>query len=301
MRYRRIIRVMTVLAVSIGLLAVVMTAAPVYPVYGNRLSLVNPKPTKLDLSIPSSINPMQVGITATTTTTPTSTLTDTTVLTPTTSPTSALTMTPTATIIQPTPTATPTEVVPTPALLTPQATEPEISPTPVEKKLDGLSNLIKLIQNKPLIPLGLLLVVLITALTLILVTAQRKIKAGPPAPRIHAGTAPLPPKITPVKDRAFLVLKAQPDLSFPLAIDDIRIGRAADNTIVITPDMQGAESVSRYHARLYRIERWILEDMDSTNGIYVNGQRTGRNYLRDGWEIGIGGVIFIFHTGNVEV
>ena len=64
--------------------------------------------------------------------------------------------------------------------------------------------------------------------------------------------------------------------------------------------MEGAETVSRYHARLYRLERWILEDLDSSNGIYINGQRTGRNYLRNGWEIGIGGVIFIFHTGQVE-
>ena len=178
-------------------------------------------------------------------------------------------------------------------------TEP--SPTPATHEDDVISRFINLIQTKPIIPLSFILVILVTALTLILFTAQRKYKVTSSPQMEENVTAPLLPKPVLVKDDAFLQLKCQPELTFPLALDDIRIGRAPDNTIVIPSDVPNVETVSIYHARLYRFDRWILEDLDSTNGTYVNGKRTGRNYLRDGWEIGIGGVIFIFHTGKVEI
>jgi pSer/pThr/pTyr-binding forkhead associated (FHA) protein len=142
-------------------------------------------------------------------------------------------------------------------------------------------------------------------MSIILITAQRRIRPKPSqtqiTEKIESSTAPLLPKSTSLKQSAYLQLKSQPDRNFPLAIDDIRIGRSSDNTIIITTDIEGADTVSRHHARLYRLEKWILEDLGSQNGVYVNGLRTGRNYLRDGWEIGIGGVIFIFHMGKTEV
>ena len=88
---------------------------------------------------------------------------------------------------------------------------------------------------------------------------------------------------------------------FALKPDGHTIGRAAESDIVITRDFPGWETVSYNHARIYRqADHWIVEDTNSTNGIYVNGKRTGRNLLRDGWQLDIGGVEFIFHAGIGE-
>jgi pSer/pThr/pTyr-binding forkhead associated (FHA) protein len=78
--------------------------------------------------------------------------------------------------------------------------------------------------------------------------------------------------------------------------DNNTIGRDPRNDIVIAQNLPGWDTVSPQHARIYRQDgRWILEDLDSMNGVYVNGQRTGRNLLHEGYRIGIGGVDFIFH------
>jgi pSer/pThr/pTyr-binding forkhead associated (FHA) protein len=56
------------------------------------------------------------------------------------------------------------------------------------------------------------------------------------------------------------------------------------------------QSVSRHHARIYRQEgKVIIEDNESQNGILVEGRRTVRNLLKDGWKVTIGGVEFIYH------
>lgn len=305
MQFKPLLRVMTVLVLSMGMLDVVVIAAPISPVHGNGLTIINTTYLNQYSASPPFISPMQVGITDTASTTPTTTLTETAVLTSSTTPTTALVITPTSTITNPTPTATSTSEPTTPTSPPPSPTETEVvakpSPTPEDEQHSIISDFMRLVQTKPWIPLGFLLVILLTALTMILVTAQKKTRVVLSPPRESGGTAPLPPKPTPVQERAFLKLKLHPEMTFPLFIDEITIGRALDNSIVIPPGVQGAETVSHYHARLYRIERWILEDLDSTNGTYVNGQRTGRNYLRNGWEIGIGGVIFVFHTGKVEV
>ena len=291
MQLKPVARVITVLLVSIGLLITAFIAIPSLPALGHELSRL----TKASLTDKVGSSPhsdfVQLGITDTTSTTPTTELT------------STVNITPTTTLTKPTLTPTPTEETTSSASPTPEPTDsvvPTVPSSPPGKEKSGvLSDLIGLLYARPLIPMGFIFVILVFALTLILITSLRKGKRKPPPQKVGGSTAPLLPKVTPARERA-LQLKDDPDITFPLAIDDIRIGRSPDNTIVITPDMPGAETVSRYHARLYRLEQWILEDLGSTNGIYVNGLRTGRNYLRNGWDIGIGGVIFTFHTGNVE-
>jgi pSer/pThr/pTyr-binding forkhead associated (FHA) protein len=88
---------------------------------------------------------------------------------------------------------------------------------------------------------------------------------------------------------------------FDLQPDGSTIGRATDNDLVITEGFPAWESVSGRHARIFQeASRWVVEDLDSLNGIYVNGRRTRRNLLRDGWELAVGGVEFVFHVGAGE-
>ena len=74
------------------------------------------------------------------------------------------------------------------------------------------------------------------------------------------------------------------------------IGRAIENEIVIT-----SKRVSREHACVRR-EGWraVLEDMDSTNGVYLNDERVlGPTELRDQDRVAIGDVVLIFHDPDI--
>jgi hypothetical protein len=78
--------------------------------------------------------------------------------------------------------------------------------------------------------------------------------------------------------------------------DTIIIGRAVENDIVIT-----SKRVSREHARVRR-EGWrvILEDLDSTNGTFLNGERVlAPVELRDEDHITIGDVTLTFHDPDI--
>ncbi len=101
---------------------------------------------------------------------------------------------------------------------------------------------------------------------------------------------------------SYLEVADAPDGSrFNLSPEGITIGRGPENDLVIREDFSQWMTVSHRHARIYREgDRWIVEDENSTNGIYVNGRRTGRNLLRDGWQLSIGGVVFTFRTTTEE-
>ena len=72
----------------------------------------------------------------------------------------------------------------------------------------------------------------------------------------------------------------------------IEIGRAVDNDIVIT-----SKRVSREHACIRQTgHKWVLEDCNSANGTFLNGDRILDSMeLRDGDHISIGGVILTYH------
>ena len=78
----------------------------------------------------------------------------------------------------------------------------------------------------------------------------------------------------------------------------IRIGKASDNDFVVNDP-----HVSRYHAKLIREEGgcWLLEDLGSTNGTFVNGVKmTNRRMLLDGDIITAGREKFVFRTMKAE-
>jgi pSer/pThr/pTyr-binding forkhead associated (FHA) protein len=75
-----------------------------------------------------------------------------------------------------------------------------------------------------------------------------------------------------------------------LGEDDAVIGRIPDCDIQLQ-----VGNVSRKHARiLYRNEEYQIEDLGSTNGIYVNGIKIQKCILRDHDVIEIGDVKMLF-------
>ena len=72
----------------------------------------------------------------------------------------------------------------------------------------------------------------------------------------------------------------------------MRIGRGLENEIVVV-----SKRVSREHVHIRREgRRTFLDDTGSTNGTFLNGERVlGSAQLRDGDQISIGDITFIFH------
>jgi DNA-binding response OmpR family regulator len=78
--------------------------------------------------------------------------------------------------------------------------------------------------------------------------------------------------------------------------ETITIGRAVENDIVIT-----SKRVSRQHARVRREgSEVILQDLDSTNGTFLNDERVlAPTALHDQDRITIGDVTFTFHDPDI--
>lgn len=77
---------------------------------------------------------------------------------------------------------------------------------------------------------------------------------------------------------------------YALECDEILIGRHASADIRLN-DM----SVSRYHAMLNVTDgKWIITDLDSKSGLYINGIRVQQIRLRENDVISMGGSRLIF-------
>jgi hypothetical protein len=105
-----------------------------------------------------------------------------------------------------------------------------------------------------------------------------------------------PTKNTPEPDHippnAFLIIEGI--RLFPLTEPVINIGRRLDNQLVIDDPR-----VSRNHAQLRAINgRFVLFDLNSTGGTFVNGQRAGQTVLYPGDVISLAGVALIFGQDN---
>jgi pSer/pThr/pTyr-binding forkhead associated (FHA) protein len=92
---------------------------------------------------------------------------------------------------------------------------------------------------------------------------------------------------------AFLIING--NQVFPLRQPVINIGRRLDNHLSIDDPR-----VSRSHAQLRSIHgRYVLFDLNSTGGTYVNGQRVNQYNLNPGDVISLAGVPLIFGQENI--
>jgi len=79
----------------------------------------------------------------------------------------------------------------------------------------------------------------------------------------------------------------------------VSIGRDRQNKVVFKDT-----TVSASHARIYYDEAAglvCIEDLDSLNGLYINGQPTRKNVLQDGVKIMVGNITLTFQdTGYIH-
>lgn len=87
----------------------------------------------------------------------------------------------------------------------------------------------------------------------------------------------------------------QPAQQWPVSKDDIVLGRDDDCDIVL-----GERQVSRQHIRIYKQgELYFVEDLDSKNGTWVNGQQLkGVRELSDGDEIHVALAVRVRFIGS---
>ena len=95
-----------------------------------------------------------------------------------------------------------------------------------------------------------------------------------------------------IPENAFLIVEGVK--VYPLKDPVVNIGRRLENHLVIDDPR-----ISRNHAQLRSINgRYVLFDLNSTGGTFVNGQRTSQTVLYPGDVISLAGVALIFGQDN---
>jgi len=133
---------------------------------------------------------------------------------------------------------------------------------------------------------------LLTCVGLILLS---RVRLGPAASEF-ATPSSSPPLPLPLNRSPYSKLVRQSPLDelpheYSLAREESLIGRGEECDIIIPHS-----SVSRQHARIKKLKPgYIIFDLQSRNGIYVNGRQTTENLLREGVTVRIGEVEFVFY------
>jgi pSer/pThr/pTyr-binding forkhead associated (FHA) protein len=79
-----------------------------------------------------------------------------------------------------------------------------------------------------------------------------------------------------------------------LSADTLVIGRGSAADLRLDSD-----DVSRTHAQLMRVDdEYTIEDLDSRNGIFLNGLQVHAAVLRDGDQLQLGDVVFTYSEGS---
>ena len=103
-----------------------------------------------------------------------------------------------------------------------------------------------------------------------------------------AGPAPAGPmpqeSINQIVGRLIIATEGRTTADLPLKIGRVIIGRTVDNDLQID-----SRFVSRHHCQIITTAQGsLIEDLNSTNGIYVQGRRVRRHNLNDGDVVAVG-------------
>src|SRR5262249_31400466 len=83
------------------------------------------------------------------------------------------------------------------------------------------------------------------------------------------------------------------EIAYVLDRPTINIGKTLDNDFVLED-----ESVSNRHARIvwHPAGLHVLQDLNSINGSFINGQRVNEGYLQNGYEVRFGQLRFVYRA-----
>ncbi|WP_295032239.1 MULTISPECIES: FHA domain-containing protein FhaB/FipA [unclassified Microbacterium] len=102
-------------------------------------------------------------------------------------------------------------------------------------------------------------------------SAPAKPAAAPAKPKAPPRSKPGGPATTSTVTKLVITSGPKAGLEVPLGSEPMSIGRSSESGLVIRDDY-----TSSHHARLLLWgEQWMLQDLDSTNGTFLNGERVG--------------------------
>jgi general secretion pathway protein A len=105
-----------------------------------------------------------------------------------------------------------------------------------------------------------------------------------PADREHHASAEAPDESAPIHGRLLVATDGRTVEERMLRVGRIIVGRTPDNDLQID-----SRFVSRHHCQIVTtMHSSVVEDLNSTNGIYVKSKRVRRHYLNDGDVVVIG-------------
>jgi hypothetical protein len=111
-------------------------------------------------------------------------------------------------------------------------------------------------------------------------------------------TGPVKPIAPPPPPPATLEFKTADGRVLQFALDQpaLTLGRSGDNDLIVPDSVPEAETVSQHHAHFWRDQAdLIVRDLNSRNGLTVNGRQTNHNLLQDGDRLAFGAAEAIFH------
>ena len=124
--------------------------------------------------------------------------------------------------------------------------------------------------------MALLVLIVLAGVTLVLLTRR---------PTATRSGAKQPPPQEQFKPYAYLIAQDEKATRYPITRTTWRIGRSRDNEMTLDDN-----SVSRRHAEIQRLGsgKFMLYDLDSLNGVFVNEQKISKHKLSEGDIIEIG-------------
>ncbi|MBF8268896.1 MAG: hypothetical protein HW386_605 [Gammaproteobacteria bacterium] len=133
------------------------------------------------------------------------------------------------------------------------------------------------------IPVAFLILIVLTLIILAVTYQQLR------TPKSNAGKT----GTTVYKPYAYLVVQDESGIRYPITNTTWRIGRTRDNELPLND-----KSVSRRHAEIQRYSngKFVIFDVDSLNGVFVNSEQVKKKKLEEGDIIEIGDIYLRFTT-----